>query len=157
MFSRKVRQQFFRCILSVQLALIGSPLLAETSTTADDGHAQHHLGDWPGVYLGFTPCADCIGIKTTLALNKSGSYLLITQYAGKSEREFTEKGKFTWGEKPNTIILTSRKGDNQQQYLVGDNVLIQLDQAGNRISGKQADRYILRRTDMTEKDTSHAH
>lgn len=114
-------------------------------------HQAHKQQDWPGVYYGFLPCADCVGIKTTLALNKNGSYLTITQYAGKSEREFTEKGRYEWSEQDGIITLTPRKGGTaSQRYLVEANRLIQLDAQGKRVTGELAERYVLRRKDMSE-------
>jgi uncharacterized lipoprotein NlpE involved in copper resistance len=121
--------------------------------------AEHHAqasDDWPGLYFGFTPCADCNGVKTTLALNKNKSYILITQYVGKSEREFVERGKFTWTDKSNTILLTPRNGSAPHQYFAGENILIQLDNNGNRFSGEHADRYILRRKDVTNAVSPHS-
>jgi uncharacterized lipoprotein NlpE involved in copper resistance len=132
-----------------------NPVFAETTATPDTHHAQNSQ-DWPGIYYGFTPCTDCKGIKTTLALNKNGSYILITQYVGKSEREFTEKGKFTAGDTSNTLVLTPRNSATTRQYWVGENNLIQLDNNGNRITGKQADSYMLRRTDLTAPSQPHA-
>ncbi len=133
------------------------PVFAETAeaTDKDAHHAQNSI-NWPGVYHGFTPCDDCKGVKTTFALNQNGSYILITQYVGKSEREIVEKGKFSWGNQSDTIVLTPRNSSTTRQYLVGENMLIQLDDNGNRISGKLADRYILRRTDMTKSPSSHS-
>ena len=134
-----------------------NPVFAESAETKDTDthHAQNSI-DWPGVYHGFTPCVDCKGVKTTLALNKNNSYILITQYVGKSEREFVEKGKFTWDNQANTIVLTPRNSTATRQYFVGENMLVQLDNNGNRISGNLADRYILRRTDVTESAASHS-
>lgn len=133
-----------------------SPAFAETPDTNNKSphHAQKSL-DWPGIYYGYLPCPDCNGVKTTLALNKNGSYILITQNMGKSVRDFVEKGKFAVGDKPDTIILTPRKSTNTQQYLVGENMLIHLDHNGDRITGKEADRYILRRTDVTKPTSAH--
>jgi uncharacterized lipoprotein NlpE involved in copper resistance len=132
-------------------------VFAETSETLnkDAHHAQNSL-DWPGIYLGFVPCDDCKGIKTTLALNNNNSYLLITQYVGKSEREFVEKGKFTSDDKDNTVVLTSKDNSVTRNYLVAENQLIQLDNMGNRISGNLADRYILRRKDIKESTQPHS-
>jgi Uncharacterized lipoprotein NlpE involved in copper resistance. len=65
------------------------------------------------------------------------------------------KGKFTGGNNNNTIVLTPRDNSTTRQYLVGENTLTQLDNNGNRISGKLADRYILRRTDVTKSSSSH--
>ncbi|MFI3185024.1 MAG: copper resistance protein NlpE [Methylococcaceae bacterium] len=123
---------------------------ATTETNKDTQHTEKSL-EWPGIYYGFIPCADCKGVKTTLALNKNNTYLLITQYVGRSEREFVEKGKFALGDKSNTIVLTPRNGSTTQQYLVGENSLVQLDNNGNRVSGELANRYILRRSEMEEK------
>ncbi|MDO9103629.1 MAG: copper resistance protein NlpE [Methylovulum sp.] len=139
--------------ISVFIAIFsGHPaVFAETAGTADKAvhHEQESL-DWPGIYYGFVPCPDCNGVKTTLALNKNNSYILITQNVGKSPREFVEKGKFTWGGQSDTIVLTPRNSSTVRQYIVGENTLIQLDNDGNRISGELADRYVLRRTDITK-------
>jgi uncharacterized lipoprotein NlpE involved in copper resistance len=134
-----------------------NPVFAESTATmnSDAHHAQNSL-DWPGIYYGFLPCDDCKGVKAKLALNKNNSYIFISQYIGKSDREFVEKGKFTWGDKSNTIVLTPRNSSTTKHYLVGENMLIQLDDNGNRITGKLADRYILRRNDITESASPHS-
>lgn len=157
---RAFRQQFKQILTFFLFIAIFSgykPVFAEKAETKDKDihHAKNSL-DWPGIYTGLMPCADCKGVKATLALNKNNSYILITQYVGKSEREFVEKGKFTWGNESNTIVLTPRNSSTTQQYFVGENMLIQLDKNGNRISGKLSDRYILRRTDITETPQSHS-
>jgi len=132
-----------------------NPAFAETTeTNKHDGH-QAHKNLWSGIYNGFLPCADCAGIKTSLALNKNNSYVLITQYVGKSPRDFVEKGKYVWSEEANTITLTPRKSGTIHQYFVGEDMLIQLDKDGNRITGKLADNYILRRNDVTAEPPSH--
>jgi uncharacterized lipoprotein NlpE involved in copper resistance len=147
-------KQILTFFLFIAIFQVCYPVFAET-TDNDAHHAQNSL-DWPGIYLGFLPCDDCKGIKTTLALNKNNSYLLITQYIGKSEREIVEKGKFTSGDNSNTVILTPRDNSTKRQYLVAENQLIQLDDMGNRITGKLADRYILRRSDMAESKKPHS-
>jgi copper homeostasis protein (lipoprotein) len=129
---------------------------SEAQKGADAHHAEHKM-EWPGVYNGLIPCADCVGIKTSLALNKNNTYFLMTQNLGKSLREFTEKGKFTWSEDGATIILTSRDGSTTRQYFVGENMLTQLDSAGNRHTGKDADKYTLHRNDLTAKEPKHLH
>lgn len=138
-------------LLSVSLVAF-NPVFAETNSEKnDESHHGHEQRDWPGVYHGFLPCADCVGIKTTLALNKNNSYVLITQYAGKSPRDFVEKGKYAWDEKTSTIVLTPRKYKDAtiRRYAVAEDMLIQLDDNGNRYTGKLADKYILRRNDVT--------
>lgn len=120
-------------------------------------HQSQEAINWPGIYLGFTPCSDCVGIKTTLALNKNNSYVLITQYVNKSDREFVEKGKYTWDKSSKTITLTPRNGDAvAQQYVVGENTLTQLDNKGERITGKLAEKYVLHRKDVTKTPQEHS-
>ena len=148
----ELKQKLFPgLLLSVALVMGQTPAFAEAAGSAHEGHHASSSLDWPGLYLGLLPCADCVGIKTSLALNKNNSYILITQYAGKSEREFVEKGKFSWGDKENTIVLTPKNGSEPHYYEVGKDVLTKLDNHGNRISGKNADSYVLRRTDVTGK------
>lgn len=152
-------KQHFKQILAFFLFIAffsnHSLAFAETAETANINHAENSV-DWPGVYYGFLPCDDCKGIKSTLALNKNNSYILITQNVGQSKRDIVEKGKFTSGDKSNTLVLTSRDGSTTRQYFVSENMLIQLDNNGNRVSGKLADRYILRRSDVTESPQSHS-
>lgn len=145
----------FALLTVIALFLGNTPAFAEE---AADPHAAHHAQtsiDWPGVYYGFTPCADCKGVKTSLALNGNGSYILMTQNVGKSDREFVEKGKFTWHEDTKTIILTPRNSPNSRHYLVGEDTLTQLDSNGSLITGKNADGYILRRNEQTQPQAAH--
>lgn len=137
--------------VGLMVTVVGyTPVFAEVvAADPKDAHQAHDNLDWPGLYRGFIPCADCMGIKTELALNKNHSYILITQNVGKSPREFVEKGKFTAGEKNSTLILTSRDGKVTRQYVVDASNLIQLDDKGERYSGKEAERYILRKTELS--------
>lgn len=135
--------------------------MAETTGIVHEQQAIIHQSqeaiDWPGIYLGFTPCSDCMGIKTTLALNKNNSYVLITQYVNKSDREFVEKGKYTWEKNSKTISLTPRNGNTvTRQYVVGENTLTQLDDKGELITGKLAEKYILHRKDVAKTPQEHS-
>lgn len=134
-----------------------SPVFAETTETGDtEHHAQNSL-DLTNVYQGFTPCDGCKGVKTSLALNKNNTYILLTQFVGKSDREIVEKGKFVWGGQGNTIVLTPRNSTQTRHYFVGEGTLTQLDNEGNHITGEHADRYILRRNEMTGKAKAASH
>lgn len=139
------------------LLSLSSPVFAEASTHSEEhnAHAVQQNVSWPGIYYGFPPCADCDGIKTSLALNKNNSYILITEYAGKSPREFVEKGKFNWNDDHSVMVLTSRDGKNTHYYKATQNALTQLDAKGNAFTGKQAERYTLRRRDVTLESSGH--
>lgn len=141
--------------------ILGAPLAIAEETPATADHATHHPQSnlWSGVYRGLLPCDDCYGVKTELALNKNGTYLMITQNTGKSQRDFVEKGKFSWEEASQTVTLTPRKeGAASHQYLVNDKQLIKLDEHGNRYT-KQPERYLLNKVEMKEtgedKHTGH--
>lgn len=142
--------------LFIALLSSGKPVFAETETTDEEIHHAQNGIDWPGVYNGFTPCDGCKGVKTTLALNKNNTYMLITQYVGKSEREFVEKGKFVWDDKSSIISITPRDNSTTRHYAVDENTLTQLDNSGNHITGKLADRYILRRNEMKDSSKQHS-
>ncbi len=150
-------KQNLKLILAIALCSGISSVYAETEVIAGQStiNVQKNV-DWPGLYLGLLPCADCYGVKTSLALNKNGTYILITQNLGKSPRDYVEKGKFIWAAKDNTIILTSKDNSSKHHYLVGEDSLTQLDNNSELITGKQAAQYVLRRTDVNKKSAKHA-
>lgn len=129
-------------------------VFAEMPAAEHNAHHPQNNISWSGVYQGLTPCADCSGIQTELVLNKNNTYMLMTQFIGKSTRQFVEKGKFAWGE-GNSVILTSRDGKTTRHYLIGDNTLTQLNEQGGRISGSDADKYVLRRNDVAGGPKEH--
>ncbi|MEQ1638297.1 MAG: copper resistance protein NlpE [Methylococcales bacterium] len=157
---RTVKQclkQSLMLLFFITISLGYNLVVAETTEAPAAGeHEAHNKMDWPGIYQGFTPCADCMGVKTELALNTNSSYILITQFVGKSVREFVEKGKFTWDSKSKTVALTPRKSTTVHHYLVGQNTLTQLDDKGNPITGENAARYVLRRNDVTKAPEAHS-
>lgn len=126
---------FSGCFLTFTLTT-QSVVFAQAPSDAHDAHHEQQTLDWPGIYNGFTPCDDCKGVKTTLALNANNSYILITQYVGKSPRDITEKGKFVFSNQ-NTIILTPRDSEMTRHYFVDENKLVELDKNGVHYSGKR--------------------
>jgi len=148
------KQHFKQSLAVLLFSAVFSGFVGAAET--DDTHHAQNTQEWPGVYNGFLPCDDCKGIKTTLALNNNGTYILMTQFVGKSPRDFVEKGKFAWNADSNTLVLTSRDGSTKHEYGVDENNLVKLDDNGNRVSGKLAERYILRRNVMPEAQQQHA-
>ncbi len=128
------------------------------------GHIGHENStskdpDFRGVYYGYFPCKeqDCSGIKMTLSLKRSNNYLLVTQPAKPSSREFFDKGKFTWNDETNTVVLTSKDKSSKQQYrIVDEGTLIQLNSDGSSMAGDQDD-YTLRRGDTVKSREVHIH
>jgi len=111
---------------------------------ATDQHNASNSLDWQGTYRGTLPCADCEGIETELTINQDNTYELKTSYLGKGDQTFEEKGTFSWNEAGNTITLSEAK-NRPSQYFVAENKVIQLDMAGNKITGSLSEYYILKK------------
>lgn len=108
-----------------------------------DTHNSQNALDWPGIYKGITPCADCEGIETRISLNKELTFVIQTKYLGKGDGQvFEERGNFTWDKTGGIISLAGLKG-KPSQYKVGENKLTQLDMEGKTITGQLADKYVL--------------
>src|SRR4249919_459651 len=54
--------------------------------------------DWPGIYTGTLPCADCEGIQIHLRIEANLSYSLRIKYVGKSDSVYTSGGTFRWND-----------------------------------------------------------
>lgn len=122
------------------LALVSCKKEEKTEVIAD-GNAQAETvmnsdsisaGDFTGIYEGTMPCADCEGIKTELHINSDDTYELNTEYLGKKDSQFSEKGKITWDEsktfatlnkdsEPSSPIYYFNEGNAYLVNKVGDN------------------------------------
>ncbi len=135
----------FLPVLIISAFLIGecTPKIKTTEPLPTGDNSKVSL-DWNGNYKGTMPCADCQGIETSLTLNKDGSYVLTTKYLGKSDLVNEKTGKFTWNNAGSTITLDGIS-NSPNQFLVGENVLFQLDMSGKRITGDLAEKYQLKK------------
>ena len=139
-------------------------LKAKAMNHQDIDHSNHQTvdkdKDFHGVFYGFLPCDNCNGIKTTLSLKQNNYYLLVTQQAKESSREFFEKGKYIWDEENNVVTLTPRDANAQtKQYVIEEDggVITLLNNDGKKFTGEQANRYILRRSDTVKSREVHIH
>jgi len=170
----KQLKQNLALIFFNSLFLAYNPAMAESDMQTQEKvlraremtHQQHadHVNpidksqDFHGVFYGFLPCDDCNGIKTTLSLKQKNNYLLVTQYARESSREFYEKGKYSWNDENHTVVLTPRKELTTRQYHIeNEGTLVQLNSDGTRRAGAEADRYTLRRSDTVKSREVHIH
>jgi hypothetical protein len=114
--------------------------------------------EFHGVFYGFLPCNDCTGIKATLSLKQNNNYLLVTQPAKESSREFYEKGKYSWNDEDRTVVLTPKKGGTSIRHyrIENEGTLIQLNDDGTRMTN-EADRYVLQRSDTAKTREVHIH
>ena len=110
-----------------------------------------------GVYYGYLPCKHCAGIKMTLSLKNKKNYLLVTQYAQASTKEFYEKGKYIWDDKSATVTLIARKDSRVRKLRIKDEgSLVVLTSDGVSMKGSQ-DQYTLLRSDKTKSRDVHIH
>lgn len=129
----------------------------EADHSAHTSHIDKSL-EFHGVFYGYLPCNDCNGIKVTLSLKQKNNYLLVTQYARESSREFYEKGKYVWDDKNHTVVLTPRKGGSSKRHyhIENEGALIQLNDDGSKMTS-DSDRYVLRRSDTVKSREVHIH
>ena len=174
--TKPLKQKLALVFVSTQLIAL-NPVMAESDMQIqervlkaremikqqDVDHAAHATSldksqEFHGVFYGFLPCNDCNGIKTTLSLKQKNNYLLVTQPARDSSREYYEKGKYSWNDETQTVTLTpNKKSETRQYHIEDDGTLIQLSSGGARMTGDDAGRYILRRSDTLKSRDVHIH
>jgi hypothetical protein len=129
----------------------------ETDHSAHENPIDKSL-DFHGVFYGFLPCNGCNGIKATLSLKQKNNYLLVTQPAKESSREFYEKGKYTWNEETHILVLTPRKESDIRQFLIKDEgTIVQLNSDGTPMPEELSESYTLRRSDTVKSREVHIH
>lgn len=96
-----------------------------------------------GVFIGNLPCNDCAAVRTLVKLYSPDNIEIERLFIGKSDSLVSVSGKFTYNKEKNRIIFKEKSQINQ--YVWGENKITQLDVNGNRITGKFADKYILKR------------
>ncbi len=168
----KTLKQKLALTLFAALAVTSNSVLAEAKDMPEqhDKHQQHAQSNddskhFHGVYYGFFPCnkEDCDGMKMTLSLKNKSNYLLVSQPAKASAREYFDKGKYTWDTEQQIVTLKSKKKKSlvRQFHIKDDDTLIQLDENGNEMwpDEKTKTTYILRRHNdaPTKKRKSHFH
>ena len=98
-------------------------------------------------YMGVVPCADCEGIKTEVTLYADTTFQLVTNYLGKNPKDtaglnITKRGRYTMNND------TLRLDEDRFRFLKNDTSLVQLDGSGKIITGKLADRFILKKVKL---------
>lgn len=154
----------YTAIAATDLSAQENFLKAKAMNHQQDDHSNHVAPidkdkDFHGVFYGFLPCDNCNGIKSTLSLKQNNHYLLVTQPAKESSREFFEKGKYTWDDENKIVTLTPRDSNvESRQYAIQDEgTIYQLHKDGKKFTGEQAERYILRRSDTVKSREVHIH
>lgn len=109
----------------------------DTQSAFEKEHTAQNSLDWPGVYKGQLPCADCGGIDVELTLEDSGKYLYKQTYleSRNGDQTFDDEGSFTWNKEGQVVTLEGTSGgpDGAVRYFVGENVLFPADKDGKII------------------------
>ncbi len=116
--------------------------MQEETGVIDLLHNSKNSLDWMGTYSGILPCADCMGIQTTLTLNENYTFEKSFIYLGKSTKVQYQKGSFTWLEEGGSISIIDLN-DVSKTYKVEENQLRLLDLKGNKIEGNLEEDYLL--------------
>ena len=125
-----------------------SPPIGDSSSAQKTPPASANSSSyWAGTYEGVLPCGHCEGIEIWLTLAEGGTFELKTNYLGLNDaREEQFTGKISWGQKDSTQVqLLGMIGDMPGRYLLQENGLLHLDADGQKITGPQAVRYLLKR------------
>ena len=111
----------------------------------DDSHSSAKTLDWNGTYKSMTPDDNYSGTVTEITLDTAQKYTIKKTYLDKGAqpaRGTEQSGNFSWNKSGNTITLLGI--DNQPNtFFVGENRLWELDKKGRKITGSDADKYIL--------------
>jgi heat shock protein HslJ len=105
-----------------------------------DMHTSQNSLDWAGVYAGVLPCADCPGVKTSLTLNRDGSYELSTLYLDRQVAPRIVRGRFSWNAEGNAIALDAN--GYGQRFAVGEGRLAQLNRDGSAAGAHSPNRVL---------------
>jgi len=135
-----MNKKAFIIFLIAVLALFGLGSCSSSQKSVDVHNAEVSL-DWAGVYTGTIPSADGPGINVRMKLNKDNTYELTYEYLKNPGNVFTNTGSFKWNDTGDIINLGI--ADTPSYYKIAENKLIQLDMAGNLITGNLADNYVL--------------
>lgn len=141
---------FASCLLSCCI-----PKFSQESTPIVEGDLAQKTApatskqsfSWEGTYAGVLPCGHCEGIEIWLTLAESGTFELKTNYLGLNDaREEQFTGKISWGSTDSSqLLLLGMIGDMPGRYLLQENGLLHLNADGQKITGPEAARYLLKR------------
>ena len=97
-----------------------------------DAHNSRNSLDWEGSYSGVLPCEDCVGIETSLQINRDHTYTVTQRFVDSADTasdELRSEGSFMWNEDGSSITLENVQGD-VSTFRVGELFLTPLNKNG---------------------------
>lgn len=95
----------------------------------ENGSTAPYSQSWSGIYVGILPCPNCHGAKTTLVLNRNGSYELNISYLNSKNlpvKTLSQIGEIEWDQTYPAIIHLKNQQE-QMSFLVGSKQVILYD------------------------------
>lgn len=113
-------------------------IASDTLANINDEHNSQNSLDWNGTYEATLPCADCIGIKTTITLIDNGTFNYVAEYL---DKDYTAKdsGEIMWHSNGSVVHLKGK--DINIKLKIVENGLVGLDTEGNEIDGPLKEHY----------------
>lgn len=96
-----------------------------------DGHTSKTSLDWPGIYKGVIPCADCPGIEMTVKLSEDQKIEIKSVYQSR-DSEFIEDSEFEWLD--DGLRIYSEIDEQKYYFKIEENRIVYLDQEGNKVN-----------------------
>lgn len=138
----------FKIILSA-----AALLLLSGCSLKDAGFTPRDDLDYYGIYKGVLPCKRCMGIKTTLKLQRPNRYEKKLSYIQSAQERLYARGSFFWDGSGHSITL-----DDGSSYRVKENALQMLDNSGRPPANNQK-AYTLKKfslsTFINDRNASH--
>lgn len=128
-------------IVSVLLMACSKPTSTPDETTPLELKNNSMLVE--DIYEGVLPAADGPGIKTQVSLFPNGTFIWKSEYLGKTDGIFEDKGTYTVENGVATLVIPQQEG----YYLrLAPQQATLLDQDKQPITGESAEQYVLNKT-----------
>jgi hypothetical protein len=92
-----------------------------------------------------------------MSLKQKNNYLIVSQYAKSSSREYFEKGKYVWDEKTKTVSLTPNNDAPKRVFKIEDQAALVLLNSDGTVPTRNKDDYTLTRNDSDKSKTREVH
>ncbi len=106
-----------------------------------DMHTAKIALDYVGVYKGVLPAESGMEAEVTIELKDDGTYFYSVNYPGRENGSVETRGDYVWDDSGMVIELKSVDGTGL--YFVAENLLVKLDENGDRVFSELSDNYVL--------------
>lgn len=119
----------------------GEKELPEMEKGVIDMHTARNALDYVGVYKGVLPSASGMGTEVIIELKADGTYFQSVNYLGRENGLFEDHGDYVWDD--SGMVIELKGVDGTGLYFVAENLLVKLDENGERVFSELSDHYVL--------------